>query len=101
MRRREFTTLLGSAVVGWPLAAHAQQARKIYRIAFLANDPTIPAQLAGRAFLDGLSESGFIEGKNVIVDRRFAEGRRDRYAELVAELLRQQPDVIVSSSSDA
>jgi hypothetical protein len=54
MRRREFIRLLGGAAAAWPLAARAQQSGKIYRIGFLANDPAIPAQPAGRAFLDGL-----------------------------------------------
>jgi putative tryptophan/tyrosine transport system substrate-binding protein len=100
MNRREFITVLGGAAA-WPLAARAQQGGRIYRIGFLANDPTIPTQAAGQAFLDGLRESGFIEGKNVIIERRFAEGRRDRYAELATELVRLQVDIIVSSSSQA
>ena len=75
MRRREFILALGG-VAAWPLAVRAQQNGKIYRIGFLANDPTIPTQPAGQAFVDGLRESGFIEGKNVIIERRFAEGRR-------------------------
>jgi putative ABC transport system substrate-binding protein len=58
MKRRDFITLLGSAAA-WPLTARAQQAGKIYRIGFLANDPAIPTQPAGRAFLEGLQESGF------------------------------------------
>ena len=66
IRRREFiSTLFGGAAI-WPLAAQAQQAGKVYHIGFLANDPTIPKQPAGLAFLDGLRENGFIEGKNVI-----------------------------------
>jgi putative ABC transport system substrate-binding protein len=100
MRRREFILALGAAAA-WPRATRAQQPGKVYRIGFLANDPTIPITAAGAAFLEGLRDNGFIEGKNIIIDRRFAEGRRDRYAELVAELLRQEVDVIVSSSSDA
>ena len=101
MRRREFITLVGGAAVGWPLVARAQQASKIYRIGFLANDPAIPTQPAGQAFLDGLGESRFIEGKNVIIDRRFAQGRLDRYAKLVAELVQHGPDVLVTSSNEA
>jgi putative ABC transport system substrate-binding protein len=101
MRRRDFITLIGGAVVARPLAARAQQAGKIYRIGFLANDPAIPTQPAGQAFLDGLRESGFIEGKNIIIERRFAEGRLDRYADLVAELVRLNADVIVTSSDAA
>ena len=101
MSRREFITLLGGAAAALPLAARAQQAGKIYRIGFLANDPAIPAQLAGQAFLDGLRESGFIEGKNIIIERRFAQGSTDRYADLVAELVRLNVDVLVTSSDAA
>ena len=100
-KRREFITLLGGAAIAWPLAARAQPAGKIYRIGFLANDPTIPAQPAGQAFLDGLRESGFVEGKNIIIERRFAEGRLDRYAVLVAELMRLEVDVLVTSANQA
>jgi putative ABC transport system substrate-binding protein len=98
--RREFILTLGSAAA-WPLAARAQQAGKINRIGFLANDPTIPTEPAGRAFLDGLRESGFIEGKNIIIERRFAEGRLDRYADLVADLVNLGVDVIVTSATSA
>jgi putative ABC transport system substrate-binding protein len=101
VRRREFITLLGGAAA-WPLTARAQQLPdKIYRIGFLANDPAIPTQPAGQAFLDGLRQSGFIEGKNIIIERRFAEGRLDRYAELVAELIRLEVDVLVTSANEA
>jgi putative tryptophan/tyrosine transport system substrate-binding protein len=100
MRRREFIGVLGGAA-GWPLVARAQQAGKIYRVGFLANDPTIPTQLAGEAFVDGLRESGFVEGKNVVIERRFAEGRLDRYADLVAELMKLDLDLIVASTSAA
>jgi putative ABC transport system substrate-binding protein len=101
MRRREFIVLLGSGLAGWPLAANPQQTGKIYRIGFLANDPTIPAQPAGQAFLDGLRESGFVEGKNIIIEWRFAEARRDRYAGLVAELIGLKVHVIVTSAVEA
>src|SRR3954452_24620505 len=101
MKRREFITLLGSAAT-WPIAARPQQQPgKIHRIGFLANSPTIPTQPAGQAFLDGLREGGFAEGQNIIIERRFAEGRLDQYAELVAELLRRKVDVIVTSANGA
>jgi putative ABC transport system substrate-binding protein len=100
MRRRQFITLLGGAVA-WPLAVRAQQAGKIYRIGFLANDPAIPTQPVGQAFLDGLRRDGFIEGKNIVIERRFAEGRLGRYADLVAELLRLEVDVLVTSAEEA
>ena len=100
LKRREFITLLGGAAF-LPLAARAQKVGKIYRIGFLANDPTIPEQPAGQAFLDGLRESGFVEGKNIIIERRFAEGRSDRYAELVDNLLQAGVDLLVTSTNDA
>ncbi len=101
MRRRKFIALLGSSAVAWPLTASGQQTGKIYRIGFVANDPTIPTQLAGQAFLDGLRENGFIEGKNIVIEQRFAEARLDRYAELVAELIRLEVDVLVTSAEEA
>jgi putative ABC transport system substrate-binding protein len=101
MRRRDFIAGIAGSSAAWPLAARAQQTDKISRIAFLANDPNIPAQPAGRAFLDGLRESDFIEGRNVIIERRFAEGRIDQYAALVSELINWKPDVIVTSANDA
>src|SRR5262249_5286291 len=99
--RREFITLLGGAASAWPLAARTQQIGKIYRIGFLANDPAIPTQPVGQAFLDGLREDGFTEGKNIVIERRFAEGRLDRYADLVTELLRLEVDVLVTSAEQA
>ena len=102
MRRRDFITGAAGSAAVWPLTARAQQLPdKIYRIGFLANDPAIPTQPAGQAFLDGLRQSGFIEGKNIIIERRFAEGRLDRYAELVAELIRLEVDVLVTSANEA
>src|ERR1700724_1346297 len=98
IRRRELIAAIGGAAL-WPLAARAQKAGKIYRIGFLANDPTIPTPPAGQAFLDGLREGGFIEGKKVIIERRFAEGNIDRYDDLVAELVRLKVDVVVTSDN--
>jgi len=100
VRRRDFITLLGGTAA-WPIAARAQQIGKIYRIGFLANDPAIPTHPVGQAFLDGLREDGFTEGKNIVIERRFAEGRLDRYADLVTELLRLEVDVLVTSAEEA
>jgi len=100
LKRREFITLLGGAAT-WPLAGRAQQAGKTYRIGFLANDRTIPTEPAGQAFLDGLRETGFIEGKNIVIEYRFAEGRLDRYARLVDDLIRLEVDVLVTSANEA
>jgi putative tryptophan/tyrosine transport system substrate-binding protein len=104
MRRREFITLIGGAAassLSWPLIVLAQQNEKVYRIGFLANDPTIPQQPAGQAFLDGLREGGFVEGKNIIIERRFTEGRPDRYPDFAEELVRLGVDVMVVSSDPA
>jgi putative tryptophan/tyrosine transport system substrate-binding protein len=68
MKRREFITLLGGAAVTWPLAARAQQIGKVFRIGFLANDPTIPTTAPGRAFAQGLREGGFFEGQNIVIE---------------------------------
>ena len=81
------------------MAARAQQPDRVYRIGFLANDPTIPSQPAYRAFLDELRDGGFIDGKNAVVERRFAEAKADRYADLAADLVRREVDVLVTSTT--
>jgi putative tryptophan/tyrosine transport system substrate-binding protein len=97
MQRRKFITLVGGAAA-WPLAATAQQqAGKVYRIGFLANDPTIPTTAAGQAFAEGLRENGFVEGQNIVVERRFMEGGVERSLEFANELARLNVDVIVTS----
>jgi putative ABC transport system substrate-binding protein len=101
MNRRDLIKLIAGAVAAKPLGANAQQPAKVYRIGFLANDPTIPDQPAGKAFMDGLRENGFIDGKNVAIDYRFAQGLLDRYPHLVADLAQRNVDLIVSSSNEA
>jgi putative ABC transport system substrate-binding protein len=96
--RRDFITLLGGAAT-WPVAARAQQSGKVYRIGFMANDPTIPSQSAGKAFVDGLRENGFFDGRNILIDWRFGEGIRERHIEHAAALVRLRMDVIVTSST--
>src|SRR5215471_2528837 len=95
MKRREFITLLGGAAAAWPLAARAQQAGKIHTIGWLsagAFDSTSPVLMG---FLNALPELGWIEGKNVVIERRFAENRLERLPEFAAELVRLKVDVIV------
>ena len=96
MRRREFITLLGA--VAWPLAARGQQPDKIFKIGFIA---TGGVPLYMNAFHDALQALGWIEGKNVIYEARYAENRLDRLPELVAELLRLNVDVIVAGGTPA
>src|SRR5262245_66547164 len=100
--RREFISLLGGAAAGaWSLAAQAQQAGKVYRIGFLANDPTILTTPASAAFRDGLRQNGLVDGDNILIDWRFAEGKTDRYAELAATLVSLRMDLIVASGSSS
>src|SRR6516225_6249521 len=97
IRRRKFLATLGGAAA-WPLAARAQQPRKLPTIGFLgANSPQVQARWTA-AFVQRLQELGWIEGRNIAIEYRWAEGRFDRSPELVAELIRLKVDVIVTHS---
>jgi ABC-type uncharacterized transport system substrate-binding protein len=101
MRRREFMTLLGGAAAAWPLAARAQPAGKPPTIGFLAAgaaSDTVWRNWIG-AFVQRLGELGWIEGRTVLIEYRWGEGRAERYPDLAAELIRLKVDVIVASGS--
>ena len=96
MRRRNFIALLGSAAVAWPLAAHAQQPAKLPTIGFLgANSPALQTGWTA-AFVQRLRELGWIEGRNLAIQYRWAEGRFDRSPGIIAEFVRLKVDVIVT-----
>jgi len=99
MKRREFITLFGGAVVSWPLAARAQQSA-VPMIGFMITNVQSRSQQIA-AFHAGLKESGYVEGQNVRVELRSAEGHFDRYPALAADLLRQGVAVLVAVNSDA
>jgi putative ABC transport system substrate-binding protein len=95
--RRNLMAALAGSAVAWSATARAQQPGKIYRIGFLANDPTIPTTAAGQAFLDGLQEGGFIEGRNITIERRFAKGSVSVARQLADQLTHLDLDLIVTS----
>jgi putative ABC transport system substrate-binding protein len=102
MRRREFITLLGGTAVAWPLAARAQQVGKVPRIGYLSPGSSVPGPLAYHdEFRRGLRDLGYIEGQNIVIEYRFADGKFDRLAELAAELVQLKPDAIVSVVTQA
>ena len=95
--RREFITLLGGAAAAWPLAARGQQAEKKRTIGLLSPASRSPSVVP--ALFDALAELGWIEGKNVVFERRYAENRLERLPELAAELVRLNVEVIVANGT--
>src|SRR5262245_17187692 len=99
MRRRDFIKATASSVAAWPLAARAQQGGKRYLVGlFSAGGGGVTAAL-NSAFIDGLREWGWVEGKNVVFENRNAEDRLERLPELAADLVRLKVDVIVAAGT--
>ena len=102
MRRRNFIGLLGAAATAWPQAVVAQQTSKVYRVGLVFTtaplsemvgpDPIIPG---ARAVVHGLRDLGYIEGKNLVLERRSAEGKFERLPAIAAELVALKLDVII------
>src|SRR6185437_9158309 len=103
MRRREFITLIVGASAVWPLAARAQQTEQKRRIGVLSSlaETDLEAQAWDTAFRKQLIELGWIEGRNIHLDYRWAAGELERLQEFAKELIRLNPDVLVSISTPA
>lgn len=101
MRRRAFIALLGGAAAAWPLRARAQRAAQVPRIAFLGNSTAaLEANLIG-PFREGLRELGYVEGQNIHIEYRWAEGKYERFPALITELIALKADVIVTAGTPA
>ena len=97
MGRRQFVALLGGAAVAWPVAARAQQSNKLRRIGFLAGGvrPTPIEGTLYEGFPHGMRQLGYIEGKDFVIEWRFAEGKYERFAEFAAEMVRLKIEAFV------
>ena len=95
MNRRVFLSAVTGGLLAAPLAAEAQQPGKVYRIGYLSTSSDSPVE----AFRDGLRELGWVEGRDIVIDYRLAEGRPDRLPDLAAELVRLKVDVMVGGGT--
>jgi putative tryptophan/tyrosine transport system substrate-binding protein len=103
MKRREFIALIGFAAT-WPSAARAQQGTKIPRIGILSpsrSQDSSPNRVTLSAFVAGLRELGYVEGQNIVIERKFSDSNADELREFATELVKSQVDIIVTLSTTA
>jgi putative tryptophan/tyrosine transport system substrate-binding protein len=101
VKRREFITLLGGAAAAWPLVARAQEPVKLPTIGFLGTTTASAWQPWTVAFVQRLRELGWVEGRNVAIEYRWAEARSERFPEIAAEFVQFKVDVIVTGGNAA
>src|SRR2546423_1868237 len=100
MRRRLFITLLSGAAAAWPLAARAQQARKLPTIGFLGNSTAAATAQNANIFTQRLRELGWVDGRNVAIKYGWAEGNEDRAAKIVADFVHLKVDIIHTTGTE-
>lgn len=98
MKRRDFIDLLGGAACAWPFAARGQQTGKVARIGWLSGSPYIGSPMWA-AFIGGMHERGWVEGRNFTVEPLYSEGRIERFADLAVEMVRRQVDLIITEGT--
>jgi putative tryptophan/tyrosine transport system substrate-binding protein len=101
MRRREFITLLGGAAAAWPLAARAQQPRKVPRIGVLLPGTAASFALRAKAFVEGLRELGYVDGQTIAIEWKWGQDRVEGLPGLAAELVGRNVDVLVTGGTPA
>lgn len=101
MKRREFIAVLGGSAAAWPLVAQGQQLAKLPTIGFLGSLSVAAQSTWTSAFVQRMHELGWVDGRNVAIEYRWAEGRRERFAEIAAEFVRLDVSVIVTAGTDA
>jgi putative tryptophan/tyrosine transport system substrate-binding protein len=102
MKRRDFITLLGGAAAAWPFAARAQQqTAKVWRIGFLSAVSRSAASGSYAAFVQGMHQLGYVEGKDFVIEWRSVEGKYERFPEIAAELVRLKVDVFITGVTAA
>src|SRR5262245_60398692 len=99
LQHSRLVVMLALGLLCAPLASEAQPPGKVYRIGFLATEP--PLAHLWEALLDGLRERGYREGQNLVFERRFSEGKAERFPELAAELVRLSVDCLIVTTTPA
>jgi len=101
MKRREFLGVLGGAVSTWPMAARAQQAAKLPTVGYLSAISKVQSELQYAAFHRGLNDAGFVEGRNVDIEYRWADGQYERLPAMAADLVQRGVNLIVAQAPPA